>query len=149
MKTEINTAELKDLPELIQLLTTLFSQELEFIPDEEKQRRGLKMIIENPSLGEILIIRNKNGIFGMVSLLFSISTALGGKVATLEDMVIALEYRHRGFGSMLLKKALSTAKERGCLRITLLTDFNNEGAIKYYQNHGFTKSPMIPLRQLL
>lgn len=38
----------------------------------------------------------------MVSLLYSISTALGGKVAILEDMIINKNYRNKGFGKQII-----------------------------------------------
>jgi GNAT superfamily N-acetyltransferase len=82
----------------------------------------------------------------MVSLLYSISTALGGKVAILEDMVIAEGFRRSGYGKQLLQEAITFAKLRNCLRITLLTDFDNETAIRFYQQTGFNLSKMTPLR---
>ncbi len=144
----IEIAKINDIPKLSNLLTTLFSQEIEFIPNAKSQEAGLKEIIQNPSIGEILTIRKGDEIIGMVSLLYSVSTALGGKVATLEDMVIAPEFRQNGFGTKLLQKAIEHVQSIGALRITLLTDCDNEIAIKYYEENGFTKSSMIPLRQI-
>jgi ribosomal protein S18 acetylase RimI-like enzyme len=82
----------------------------------------------------------------MVSLLYSISTALGGKVAILEDMIIHKDYRQKGLGKELLGEAIRFSKERNCLRLTLLTDFNNDAAINFYRHLGFRKSDMIPMR---
>ena len=88
-------------------------------------------------------------IIGSVALLYSISTALGGKVATIEDMIISKEYRNLGYGKLLFNEALEFSKSRNCLRATLLTDFNNENAIRFYKKFGFFTSQMIPLRILL
>ena len=71
---------------------------------------------------------------------------MGGKVAILEDMIIDPSFRNIGLGSELLKSAIEFAKERNCLRITLLTDFDNEIAIHFYENFKFSKSSMIPMR---
>jgi len=144
----IEIAKVEDIPKLTELLTILFSQDIEFVPNPEKQTAGLEMIINNPSIGEILTISEGDEIIGMVSLLYSISTALGGKVATLEDMVIDPGFRQKGFGSLLLRNAIEHAKTVGALRITLLTDFDNDVAISYYEDNGFRKSVMIPLRQV-
>ena len=73
-----------------------------------------------------------NHVIGMVSFLYSISTALGGKVALLEDMIIDKNYWKGGYGKRLLKDAINLSLKRECLRITLLTDFNNDIAIKFY-----------------
>jgi GNAT superfamily N-acetyltransferase len=143
---EITLAKPTDIPEMVQLLDELFSQDIEFVPNHEKQQRGLEMIVNNPEAGEILLLKNGGGVIGMVSLLYSISTALGGKVAILEDMIIIKDFRSKGFGSKLLGAAIDFARERGCMRITLLTDFDNETAQAFYRKFGFRKSAMIPMR---
>ncbi len=146
MNHQITLATLAELDELVGLLNVLFTQDIEFEPNYEKQRVGLEQIILNPSVGEILIMKVDGRVVGMVSLLYSISTALGGKVAILEDMVVAKEFRRKGLGKQLLHEAIAFAKQRSCLRLTLLTDFDNEAAISFYQSAGFSLSKMIPLR---
>jgi GNAT superfamily N-acetyltransferase len=146
MIKEISVASLNDLPELAELLNDLFTQDIEFVPDLKKQKSGLEAIINNPEIGEILVLKGEGQILGMVSLLYSISTALGGKVAILEDMIIHKNYRQKGLGKELLGEAIRFSKERNCLRLTLLTDFNNDPAIQFYQQFGFKKSEMIPMR---
>lgn len=149
MQVVIEKATLNEVAQCCELLNQLFSQDLEFVPDNEKQTAGLTQIIDNPNIGEILVLKKDNKVIGMVSLLYSISTALGSKVVVLEDMIIDKEHRTSGYGSMLLEKAIAFAKERGCLRITLLTDYNNDVAIHFYKKYGFEKSQMIVMRQLL
>jgi len=146
MNRKISIACLNDLPELADLLNDLFTRDIEFVPDLEKQKNGLEAIIRNPEIGEILVLKGDGKILGMVGLLYSISTALGGKVAILEDMIIHQDYRQKGFGKELLGEAIRFSKERNCLRLTLLTDFNNDTAINFYQHFGFKKSEMIPMR---
>jgi len=146
MKKEISIANINDLHELIELLNYLFTHDIEFVPDVKKQKAGLEAIINNPEIGEILVLKEDGNILGMVSLLYSISTALGGKVAILEDLIIHKDYRQMGLGKELLGEAIRFSKERNCLRLTLLTDFNNDAAINFYQKFGFKKSEMIPMR---
>ena len=125
----IDFATSADIPALCQLLTLLFAQEAEFQPDIAVQQRGLNAILTNADVGEILVARQNVQIVGMVSLLYSISTALGGRVALLEDMVVAPLLRGSGLGSQLLTAAITHAQQRGCLRITLLTDADNYVAV--------------------
>lgn len=146
MNLEIRIATNSDLDQLIGLLNDLFTQDIEFEPNYETQKSGLEKILHNPAIGEILVLQIDNKIIGMVSLLYSISTALGGKVAIFEDMIIDKNYRNKGFGKQLLQEAINFSLKRGCLRITLLTDFNNDIAIHFYEGFGFKKSDMIPLR---
>lgn len=135
-----------DTNALIVLLNELFTQDIEFEPDYNKQKAGLERILDNSEIGDILVLTDNNKIIGMVSILYSISTALGGKVGLLEDMIIDKNWREKGLGTQLLNAAIEYSRENGCLRLTLLTDFNNETAIKFYRKSGFKKSEMIPMR---
>lgn len=147
----ITLATEADMPALCSLLETLFAQEVEFKPDIDAQQRGLKMIIASPQVGAILVSRRQGKVVAMVSLLYSVSTALGGRVCTLEDMVVAPEYRRLDDGShigtALLTHAIHYAREQGVLRITLLTDDDNHAAQRFYQRQGFAFSTMQVMRK--
>jgi GNAT superfamily N-acetyltransferase len=147
--TQIATATAADIPHLCALLTILFTQEADFQPDASKQTAGLRHIIEHPEVGRILALREDDRIISMVNLLFTVSTACGGKVALLEDMIVHPARRGDGLGGKLLEAAIELARREGCLRITLLTDRANDAAIGFYQRHGFGMSEMLPLRLAL
>lgn len=135
-----------DIPELSKLLSQLFTQEVEFQPDDSAQRQGLSAIITNPDVGAILVARDKAKVIAMVNLLFAVSTALGGRVATLEDMLVVPAARGMGIGSALLSYAIEFAKCHQVKRITLLTDRENHPAQRFYSQHGFEPSTMTPYR---
>ena len=82
----------------------------------------------------------------MASLLFTISTAEGGKAAWFEDLVVRPEHRQQGTGEKMLGYVVSQARAEGVLRITLLTDMQNERAQALYRRAGFVGSPMRPMR---
>jgi GNAT superfamily N-acetyltransferase len=145
----ITKATLDDIPQLCQLLDLLFSQEADFRPDVDKQSAGLREIIAHPPVGCILVLREGATVLGMVNILYTISTACGGRVAIVEDMIVRPERRNQGIGSLLLSEAIALARGAGCSRITLLTDRTNSSAIGFYQRHGFGLSEMIPLRLVL
>ena len=142
-------AKTTDIAALSDLLTVLFTQEAEFRPDAQAQRRGLAEIIANPALGAILLARDGTEIVAMVNLLFTVSTALGARVALLEDMVVAPVARGKGVGSALLEHALDYARRSGVMRITLLPDHDNHFARRFYARHGFTESTMLALRHTM
>jgi len=146
MNIKIRIANKDDINDLVRLLNELFTQDIEFEPDYEKQKTGLDKIISNCAIGEILVLQLDDQIIGMVSLLYSISTALGGKVAILEDMIIDENFRNKGFGKQLLNEAINFSRKNECLRLTLLTDYNNDNAIRFYKSVGFKNSDMIPMR---
>ena len=143
---EINQADLTDIPQLCILLDVLFSQEAEFKPNHELQARGLSKILNNEEIGVILVARDSDKVIGMVSILYTVSTALGERVGILEDFVVLPECRGKGVGSELISFALNFSKKKGCKRITLLTDDDNEDAHRFYLRFGFSRSPMVPFR---
>jgi ribosomal protein S18 acetylase RimI-like enzyme len=145
----VSPATADDLPALCDLLGMLFAQEAEFLPDPERQAAGLRAILDRPEVGKVLVLRDGPQAVGMVSLLFLPSTALGGRVAMLEDMVVRPDTRGGGAGSRLLQTAVEFARAAGCLRLTLLTDVDNAAAQRFYTRHGFGRSAMIPMRLML
>ena len=146
MPVEISKATIADIPQLCILLDSLFTQEAEFQANHEAQARGLAAVINGPEVGDIMIARKSGEIIGMVNLLYTISTALGGRVALLEDMIVSPEGRGLGIGSKLMNHTVELAKKNGCKRISLLTDHDNERAHRFYSQHGFSPSSMIPFR---
>lgn len=130
------------------LLCVLFAQEAEFHPNPEKHRRGLALLLDDPANADLIVAERDGQVLGMVCLLYQISTALGARVALLEDFVVAPQARGAGIGAALMDFALARGRERGCARVTLLTDANNEKARRFYAARGFQGSPMIPMRRL-
>ncbi len=145
----IEPATLEDLDELSTLLGELFSQESDFRPDKKRQLHGLRLIFEEPSRGRVFVLRRDRTIVGMINLLFTISTAEGGFVILLEDLVVHREFRGHGYGSKLLQHAIDFAKQKNFLRITLLTDRPEIQSQELFRRFGFFESSMIPMRLLL
>ena len=145
-EVKFEPARIADLPRLVELLGILFESEAEFSANPEKQRAALQAILADPKKGTIFIAREGRQVVAMASLLYTVSTAEGGKAALFEDLVVAPEQRKRGIGEALLKHVVAEARKEGVLRITLLTDMQNERAQAMYRRAGFVGSPMKPMR---
>ncbi len=146
MSASPDTARSEDIGELVDLLGVLFAQEADFAPDAQKQRRALREILTDESIGRVYVAREAGRVVGMCSLLYTVSTAAGGKAAWFEDLVVHPECRGRGIGRMLLGYAIGQARADGVIRITLLSDADNERAHALYRKLGFTHSPMRAMR---
>jgi GNAT superfamily N-acetyltransferase len=146
MSLRFEAATSKDLPQLVELLGQLFEQEAEFTPDAAKQETALKLILADPKIGKLYVARDGNRVVAMASMLFTVSTAEGGKAALFEDLVVRPEYRKQGIGARLLEYVIAQARAEGVLRLTLLTDMQNERAQVLYRKLGFVGSPMKPMR---
>ncbi len=142
-------AQPADLDAMVALLALLFTQEAEFEPDAARQRAGLALLLAEPALGSVLVAVRAGRVVGMVALLFTLSSALGTRVALLEDLVLEPALRGFGHGRSLLEAAIAHGVARGCARVTLLTDVDNQRAQRLYTERGFVRSTMVPFRRLL
>ncbi|MGB0291558.1 MAG: GNAT family N-acetyltransferase [Luteolibacter sp.] len=145
----VESATIDDLPALVDLVMELFLRSGDFKPDKEAQERGLRLILEQPNRGRIFVIRNSDRIFGMVNLLMTISTARGGFVLLMEDVVIHPDHRGQGYGAKLLDHVFEFAKQKNFRRITLLTDRVSAESQEFFKKYGFEYSNMIPMRKII
>ena len=60
--------------------------------------------------------------------------------ALLENIVTLPDYRNKGYGRLLLSKAVEMAKENGCYRIMFISGSKNESTLRFYLNSGFTNT---------
>lgn len=141
----ITPAILSDLPCLAALLAGPGGTQAAISTAE----RGLRYALEHPDRGDVWVLRDGDTLLGFVSLFGSISTAEGGPVALVQDLVVAQEFRGRGYGKRLLRHTIAEANARGFHRITLVPESLPPEARRFFQNHGFADSGMIPLRQTL
>jgi GNAT superfamily N-acetyltransferase len=142
----IEPATIEDLPQLVELLMALFEEEGDFKPDPAKQEHGVRLILEQPSRGRIFVLRTDHMVIGMVNLLFTLSTAEGGLVILMEDVIVHPQHRRQGYGSLLLNHVIQFAREKRFRRITLLTDRIDADSQAFFSRHGFSFSKMIPMR---
>jgi len=145
----VEPATIEDLPALIELVMNLLSGSSDFTADQVLQERGLRLILEQPNRGRIFVVRNNDRIFGMVNLLFTISTARGGFVILMEDLVIHPDHRGQGYGEMLVNYVVEFAKQKNFKRITLLTDRMSAESQAFFAKRGFEHSHMIPMRRII
>jgi GNAT superfamily N-acetyltransferase len=145
----VEPASLDDLPALVELTMDLFAHSGDLRADSRVQEHGLRLILEQPSRGRIFVLRNQDAIYGMVNLLFTISTAMGGFVILMEDVIVHPKHRGNGYGSLLMKYVLDFARKKNFRRITLLTDKMSQDSQNFFAKMGFEYSTMIPMRKII
>lgn len=149
MSVKIDFATADDLPQLANLLDELFTLESDFRPERDKQLNGLQLILDNPSLGRLFVLRIAGKVAGMANALITVSTAEGGRVLLLEDVIVRREHRGGGLGRRLVEYVQDWAREQGMTRVTLLADRDNQPALDFYRKLGFENSNMTVLRRKL
>jgi ribosomal protein S18 acetylase RimI-like enzyme len=144
----IRTALPSDIAQLVELLQELFAIETDFVFDPVKQTKGLNQLL-NSDKDFILVAEssNVNKVVGMCTIQTLISTAEGGQVGLLEDLVVAAGFRHKGIGTKLLAEAVYWAERRGLKRLQLLADKNNLPALSFYTKQGWLSTELVCLRK--
>jgi GNAT superfamily N-acetyltransferase len=79
---------------------------------------------------------------------FRHSVWTGADDCWLEDLFVRREARRSGLGRALVSVALERARQRGCLRVELDTNEDNESAIGLYESLGFSATSKGPSRSL-
>ncbi|MDP1784434.1 MAG: GNAT family N-acetyltransferase [Sulfuricurvum sp.] len=140
-KIIIRTAQNDDVKHMAGLLAELFSIEDDFVIDRDTQILGLQLLLET-SYSTVLVAQMDHCVVGMVSMQCFISTAVGGKVGLIEDMIVTRDFRRMGIGGMLLKAMIHTSEDLGYARLSLGADMRNHTAIALYRTFGFETSNM-------
>lgn len=147
MNISIRNACLEDIEALTALLGQLFSIEADFTVDEKCQRRGVKLMLDGCGKHRcIKVAEVDNQVVGMCTIQVLISTAEGGMVGLLEDMVVDSRYRGRGIGHMLMEHVEAWARQHGLTRLQLLADRTNFEALDFYSKTSWDHTNLICLR---
>jgi GNAT superfamily N-acetyltransferase len=85
---------------------------------------------------------------GVCQLRFRWSVWKSAEDCWLEDLYVQESARRSGLGRALVEAALERARERGCKRIELDTNEDNEPALALYEACGFLREPKGPGRTL-
>ncbi|MEQ1635260.1 MAG: GNAT family N-acetyltransferase [Methylococcales bacterium] len=152
----IRVAKPDDIPKLVELLTALFTLETDFVVDTDKQASGLSQLLNNDHACVLVAyVEPQNSmsfpqqVVGMCSIQTLISTAEGGRVGLLEDLIVAAEFRQQGIATKLLAQASDWAERGGLKRLQLLADKTNLPALGFYARQGWQTTQMICLRKFL
>ena len=137
----IRAACIDDITQMANLLGELFAIEDDFTIDAEKQYAGLELLVKSPE-ATVLVALEAGRIVGMASMQRIVSTAMGGYVGLIEDVIVTKEYRHRGIGSRLIEGLIAESQKQGFLRLALGADQRNDAALSFYRTYGFDISQM-------
>jgi GNAT superfamily N-acetyltransferase len=148
MEVLIRAARPGDIPRMAVLLAELFSIESDFTPDVVKHVRGLSVLVAGPpGRSCILVAEELEMVVGMATVQTLISTAEGGRVGLVEDVVVRRDVRGRGIGTQLIAATVDWARSQGLARLQLLADRDNQPALDFYASRNWERTRLICLRR--
>lgn len=147
MACSVRLAQPADLPALCALLGELFAIEADFRPDPARQWLGLERLLKRAPDAAVLVAVSDGEVIGMCSAQVLISTAEGGEVALVEDVVVRADRRGSGAGSALIVALERWCRERGIRRLQLLADRANTPALDFYRRKGWQPTQLMAWRR--
>lgn len=144
----VRPAKPMDVEQLVELLKALFAIEADFVFDPDKQARGLQQLLDSDK-DCILVAESPDDqkVVGLCTVQTLISTAEGGPVGLLEDLIVAADFRNQGIAKKLLAEVICWAESQGLKRLQLLADKNNGLALAFYQKQGWDSTQLVCLRK--
>ena len=139
-----DTAEAEDVARLIAEFGAWWGKNV--VPEAEV-RASVERIMRGDD-GEYLLGAVDGMPMGVCQLRFRWSVWKSAEDCWLEDLFVREEARRSGLGRALVEAALERARERGCARIELDVNEDNEAAIALYEACGFRTEPKPPGRTL-
>ena len=103
----------------------------------EALRRAMDLFVERPDLGFVWMARRDGEVVGCCVACFAISTSRGTLVAKLDDVNVRPGLEGQGIGSAMMESLKAELRSAGVTRIDTATHFDNPGARRFYERHGF------------
>ena len=99
--------------------------------------RALRLFIARPDLGFVWMARRGDEVAGCCVVCYAISTSRGTLVAKLDDVNVRPGLEGQGVGSAMMGALKEELRREGVTRIDTATHFDNPGARRFYERHGF------------
>jgi ribosomal protein S18 acetylase RimI-like enzyme len=123
--------------EAVARLVARFRDQLEKAdPPDADIRASVERVLADDG-SEFLLAATDSEPLGVCQLRYRWSVWTSAEDCWLEDIYVAPEGRRTGLGRALVDAALDSARERGCVRIELDVDEDNQPALALYRSRGF------------
>ncbi|MET0027866.1 MAG: GNAT family N-acetyltransferase [Candidatus Thiodiazotropha sp.] len=143
----IRAAQASDLEDMVRLLSQLFALERDFDIDPKRQRAGLEQLLAS-DIAQIFVASLQDRVVAMVTVQRVISTAEGGPVAWVEDLVVDASCRGQGIGRSLLGHLQDWCAASNISRLQLVADRDNHAALDFYRRQGWLEMNLNVLRHV-
>jgi len=141
-------ADVSDLDALLEFVKAYY--DFDGIPyRSERIRIALDILLRDPSLGRVWIIRFGRKAVGHAILTFGYDLEFNGRQATITELFIAPAYRSRRMGSKMIKLIEETCRQLGIGALELQVERDNVRAQSLYRKRGFRAHDRIPMSKML
>ena len=136
----IRKANQDDIPRIIELYEELTEERINASPDTILG--VFAEIIAMPNQ-HFLVVEKDNFVLG--TLFLQIVSNLSHDASpwgNIENVVIDIRYRGKGFGRILMDHAFAICREAGCYKVQLMSNVKRKEAHQFYRSMGFENSAL-------
>ncbi len=118
--------------------------------DEQKVRRGVKAILDDPVKGRLFVAEDKGAVIGSTYITFEWSDWHDAWYWWIQSAFVVPERRGTGVWTALYRAIQAAAKKEGNVRsIRLYVEENNEAGLRAYRGHGMEKTHYLMFEQVV
>ena len=143
-----HAANFSDIETLLEFVKAYY--DFDEIPYQAKRiRSALGILLNDPSLGRVWIIRYGRKAVGHAILTFGYDLEFNGRQATITELFIAHAYRSRHLGRKMINVIEGTCRQLGIGALELQVERDNVRAQALYRKLGFRTHDRIPMSKML
>ena len=129
-------ARQKDKPTLLPFVQQ-FYHHFKYPYQEEQKSNVLSHLMQDESLGRIMLIEHGESAIGYILLAFSFSLEFNGPIAFIDELFIEPSGRQKGVGSQVLSQVENLCASLGMKAVRLESEAHNERATALYARSGY------------
>ncbi|UKS28525.1 GNAT family N-acetyltransferase [Paenibacillus sp. HWE-109] len=133
----IRTIYKNELPKLLELYKHLNKDDPELNVEDLDSLWG--KIYNDLNMHYIVVDKDNQLVASCVLVIIPNLTRNARPYGLIENVVTHADFRRKGYGAAVLKKALEIAWEQNCYKVMLMTGSKEEGTLLFYENAGFKK----------
>lgn len=129
-------AQLNDISALLPFVRE-FYRHFDYPYHEAQKSDVLRRLVQDGSLGRIMLIKHHDRAIGYVLLVLSFSLEFNGSIAFIDELFIEPSGRQKGVGSQVLAQVESVCAALGVRAVRLESEAHNDRATALYARLGY------------
>ena len=138
MSMEVRRIKADELEKLLALYHFLNPEDPVLIVDDEL-RCHWNSILSDPSLYYLVVEEDGMLVSTCALAIIKNLTRSARPYGLIENVVTHENYRNRGYGTAVLKKAVAIAAGHNCYKVMLMTGRKEENTLRFYEKAGFDR----------
>ncbi len=138
MAAEVRLIRAEELENLLMLYRFLNPDDPELKIDHDLMQHW-DLILSDPHLYYLVIEEDGMLVSSCTLAIIKNLTRSARPYGLIENVVTHENYRNKGYGTAVLKKAIEIAAEQNCYKVMLLTGRKDDSTLRFYEKAGFDR----------